>query len=115
MESATRRKSAMSFPSGCQGTTQPAASTPSRSVPTIDSKTWAAPKRLSESLELCILRRSVFGAGLLRRVVFLNLRAKSDPAIAVRLIPHVHDPRRTMRLLRFAPGHFRRQAQRAID
>src|SRR5713226_7208979 len=115
MESVTRRKSATNFPSACRGTAQPAASTPSRSAPTIASKTWAAPKRLSGFPEFLDISRRLSESRLLRRVVFLNLRAKSDSPIAIRLIPYVHDPSRTMRLLRLAPGHFRRHPQRAID
>jgi hypothetical protein len=48
-------------------------------------------------------------------VVFLDFRAKSDPPVAVRLIPHMDDASGAMRLLGFAPSHFRGHAQRAID
>jgi hypothetical protein len=48
-------------------------------------------------------------------VVFLDFRAKSDPPVDVRLIPHMDDASGAMRLLGLAPGDFRGHAQRAID
>src|SRR6266404_6332678 len=94
------------------------ANTQSRFAPTTILKTSAVSKLLSKSRSsagfLDVGRNSQIPQRLSRRMVFLDLRAKPDSTIAVRLIPHMHHSRCTMRLLRFAASDFRRHTQRAI-